>query len=69
MHQNCVYNLSHPAELLLLEALMEGKIYPPLICSSKPVPVFAEEIIFHKARMNSNKFTWGSTGPWINIAF
>lgn len=54
-----MYNLSHPAELLLLEALMGGKIYPALICSVKAVPVFTEEIIFHKAQMSSldlNKF-------------
>lgn len=69
MHHNCVYNLSHPAELLLLGALMEGKIYPELICSTKAIPMYTEEIIFHKAQMNLNKFTWGCTDPWINIPF
>lgn len=72
MYHNCMYNLSHPAELLLLEALMEGKIYPALICSVKAVPVFTEEIIFHKAQMSSldlNKFMWDCTDLWINIPF
>lgn len=56
-----MYDWIHPAELLLLEALMEGKIYPVLICSTKAVPALTEEISFHKGKgeassLNLNKF-------------
>lgn len=61
MHYISLYNWIHPAELLLLEALIEGKTYPVLICSTKAVPVLREEIIFHKGKgevssLSLNKF-------------
>lgn len=64
LHYISVYNWIHAAELLLLEALVEDKAYPVLICSTKAVTVLTEEIIFHRGRgevssFNLSKFMLG----------
>lgn len=46
----------HPAELLQLEALVEYKAYPVLICSTKAITVLTEEIIFHKGKGEVSSF-------------
>lgn len=58
-----MYNWIHPAELFLLEALVEDKAYPVLICRTKAVTVLTEEIIFPKGKgeassLNLSKFMW-----------